>query len=230
VTHNFLWFHLEKDEMRFKIVASAIVVAVFLALEITLITRLVNAAWWVVLGALALGMIAADLVSGLVHWLADTWYSEKTPFIGPLLIYPFREHHRDATGITRHNFFETNVNSCLVTIPVLALTPLSTSLLLIAFIASLSFWVLLTNQIHKWAHQQQAPRVIAMLQKYHIILDPTNHKKHHTIPFHSYYCITTGWLNVPLEKIGFFRRVENMITAFTGATPRSEDRIFYTKT
>ena len=76
---------------------------------------------WLVLTAVLLGYLAADLVSGLVHWAADTWGSPDLPVIGPAVLGPFREHHRDPLAITRHDFVETNGNNCLISLPVLGL-------------------------------------------------------------------------------------------------------------
>src|SRR5688572_6429087 len=36
---------------------------------------------WSVLLAIPLGIIAGDFVSGIVHWFADTYFTEKTPII-----------------------------------------------------------------------------------------------------------------------------------------------------
>ena len=33
---------------------------------------------------------------------------------------------------------------------------------------------------------------------------PDVHQVHHTAPFDRYYCITTGWLNPAIEKLGWF--------------------------
>lgn len=38
--------------------------------------------------ALLLGYLAADILSGTVHWFCDTFFSEDTPLIGQVLIRP----------------------------------------------------------------------------------------------------------------------------------------------
>ncbi|HEU4479454.1 MAG TPA: fatty acid desaturase CarF family protein, partial [Pyrinomonadaceae bacterium] len=48
---------------------------------------------WLTLLAIPLSLVLGDLVSGLVHWTADTYFSEDTPIIGPSLVKPFRLHH-----------------------------------------------------------------------------------------------------------------------------------------
>ncbi len=189
---------------------------------------------WLVLAAFVSGFIMADFVSGLVHWMGDTWGSTEMPILGQALIRPFREHHVDEKAITRHDYIETNGNNCMVAVPVAAicaLTPLAVPgyepLMVFAVVSltSMIFWVMMTNQIHKWSHldEDQTPAVLKWLQKLHLILPPAHHQIHHKAPFDTYYCITTGWLNWPLAKIGFYRHAERLITALTGLIPRKDD-------
>lgn len=185
---------------------------------------------WVALTAVLLGYLAADLTSGVVHWAADTWGSPDLPILGPAVLGPFREHHRDPLAITRHDFVETNGNNCLISLPVLGialwLVPDSEgggSLFLSSFLGALVFWTLLTNQFHKWAHLPAPPPLLAFLQRWHLILPPAHHELHHTRPFTSHYCITTGWLNWPLNWARVFPFLEWCITAYTGALPRRDD-------
>ncbi len=134
------------------------------------------------LTAVLLGYLAADLVSGLVHWAADTWGSPDLPVVGPAVLGPFREHHRDPLAITRHDFVETNGNNCLISLPVLGaavwLSPGADgrgSVFVSSFLGALVFWVLLTNQFHKWAHLPEPPPLLAFLQRWHLILPPAHH-------------------------------------------------------
>lgn len=154
--------------------------------------------------------LAADLVSGIVHFLADTFGTEKTPVLGSTLIRPFRDHHIDPLGITRHDFIETNGSNCLVSLPVLIpcyfFVPTNNFLGwgVATFIQMFLLNIFLTNQFHKWAHLPEPPFWILWLQKYHLILPHQHHQVHHTPPFNTYYCITVGWLNPILLRIGFF--------------------------
>ncbi len=71
---------------------------------------------WLVIGA---AWVAADFVSGVVHWLADTWGSEKFPILGPRFIRPFRVHHQTPSSFLTCNFFFFFGDTCLIAIPIL---------------------------------------------------------------------------------------------------------------
>lgn len=178
--------------------------------------------------AAVLGYIGADFVSGLVHWGFDTWGSASTPIVGKTFIVPFRLHHTDEKEMTLHGFIATNGHNCLVTSPVLAgvlfidmSTPMGAGLA--TFLFWLCFGTFLTNQFHKWAHEDELPGWVQFLQKSRLILSKPNHDVHHKFPHDSYYCITTGWLNWTLKTIRFYRVLEAVITAVTGAKPRVND-------
>lgn len=165
-------------------------------------------------GLLVLGYLTADFISGFVHFLGDNFGNEKTPFFGPAYILPFRIHHVNPTDITKHGFFATNGNNSLVSLPPLTLfyLVLPTQNIFAYFFLSYVFAVLLgifaTNQFHKWAHFEQVKSpVIRWLQKSRLILSRDHHQIHHTSPYDRYYCITVGWLNRPLEKVGLFEKI-----------------------
>ena len=203
----------------------------FVGLESALVWRLwgnTHVGPWLVLTAVVLGYLAADFVSGLVHWMGDTWGSTDMPVVGKAFIRPFREHHVDDKAITRHDFVETNGNNCLVSLPVALLAlvlPHSSSVwvFLSMFLGSMILWVMATNQFHKWSHTDSPPALVGWLQRRHLILPPAHHQVHHTSPYDKYYCITVGWMNKPLALIGFFSGMERLITRVTGLLPRQDD-------
>jgi ubiquitin-conjugating enzyme E2 variant len=178
--------------------------------------------WWLLAAAAVAGYVAADFVSGVTHWLFDTWGSERTPIIGRAFVRPFREHHVDPDSICRHDFVETNGNSCIASAPVLAaacLIPVDggAGLFATGFLSVLSVASVATNQLHKWAHERDPGRAVRILQRSRLILSARHHRLHHQAPNDSHYCITTGWLNPLLETSGFFRRLEWAITALLRA-------------
>ncbi|EMP35932.1 hypothetical protein UY3_06898 [Chelonia mydas] len=170
----------------------------------------------------------------MVHWGADTWGSVDIPVIGKAFIRPFREHHIDQTAITRHDFIETNGDNCLITIIPLAFmfykflsqTPeyIHQTYAWECFMFALAIFVTVTNQIHKWSHSYFGlPLWVTVLQDLHIILPRNHHRIHHVAPHETYFCITAGWLNYPLDKMRFWRKMENIIEALTGQKPRTDD-------
>lgn len=118
------------------------------------------------------------------------------------LARPFREHHSDPRGMTRHDFVEVNGASCLGCIPVLMVSaffpfnPFLHSILIFSCVG-----VLLANQCHKWAHMQAPPRLVRVLQRLRLVLRAEEHRLHHRSPYNSHYCTASGWLNHPLNLL-----------------------------
>jgi ubiquitin-conjugating enzyme E2 variant len=201
-------------------------IAAATALWLLLARRLIDgggfsaAGLWLTAAGALLGYLAGDLMSGVVHWFCDTFFEEDTPLIGRVLILPFREHHRDPLAMTRHGFAEIAGNSCLALVPVLgavALLPApgaARPVWLGAYAGLLSFTVVavVTNQLHKWAHMPTVPGRVAWMQRTGLILQPMRHAAHHRTQAEA-YCVATGWLNAPLDRIGFFPRLERALVA-----------------
>lgn len=167
-----------------------------------------------------LGILAGDMLTGLVHWFCDTFGNEDIPFFGPNIIKPFRDHHTDPQDITRHDFFETNGNSCLlgafvntpVIVCILAINELSLTLSsVLLFISVMSLAACMANQVHKLSHSKKPNAFARLLQKGYLILNPKMHARHHKAPHLNNYCISFGWLNPLLDRIRFFRIAEKML-------------------
>ena len=183
---------------------------------------------WLLPVLVVLSYLAADFISGFVHFLADNFGSSETPVIGPGFISGFREHHVDPEGITTHDFIDTNGNNSLVSIPPMLLVwlavPVETTVigcLFAAFFLLTCLAVFLTNQFHKWAHMQDSPSPAAWLQRRGLILSKEHHDIHHASPYDTYYCITVGFWNPLLDRTRFFERVEKLLRrSIPGTDPR----------
>jgi plasmanylethanolamine desaturase len=170
---------------------------------------------WLAALAIPFALVLGDFVGGLVHWAADTYFSEDTPVVGPALIKPFRQHHLFPRDICTHTFVSIVGNVCILAVPVLSLC---LYLLWVSDHGLLAFAILCTalmaaatvgtNIFHKWAHQENPAAGVRWLQRTRLVLEPQHHQIHHTEPFQMHYCITNGWLNPLLNKIGFFRKLE----------------------
>jgi hypothetical protein len=201
----------------FDFVSVAAFATVWGALAVRLVTE-APAPVWGLAGVLALlpGYALADAASGLLHWFADSFFEEDAPVLGRLLIAPFREHHRDAKGITHHGFLEVCGNNCAACLALLvplwlllpagALAPLGAATAL-ALLLVTTFFVFATNGFHRWAHTDEVPAPIGWLQRRGWILSPEQHALHHSGDHDRAYCVTSGWLNAVFDGTGVLRGI-----------------------
>jgi plasmanylethanolamine desaturase len=190
--------------------------------------------WWAPF-VVVIAACAADFVSGIVHWTADTWFSETMPVLGRRFLRPFRVHHLNPDDFLRRSFVDCNGDVAMLVAPVLAaslVVPVATdggaalSLALVAFAAT----SLPTNQVHQWAHMPVPPAPVDWLQRRGIILRPVDHARHHQQPYDANYCIATGWCNCSLTAMGFFPACERAITWCFGIEPRADERTLHEDT
>ncbi len=214
----------------FSVVSIAAAVALLIWNTARVGTTLNSFPWWLPL-AVGAGMVAADFLSGLVHWSADTWGRETMPIIGRRLLHPFRVHHVNPDDFLRRRFIDTNGDVAFLIVPILlgaTILPLDGTRqnMVAVFVVAFCAIGLLTNQMHQWAHMPAPPLVVSTLQDWGVILSRSAHERHHRTPYDVNYCIATGWCNRPLAAIDFFRRLERAVTAVTGLQPREDDSVF----
>jgi hypothetical protein len=223
------------DELtRWRRLGEALCIALAVGLLAWHIVRLAEAptllGWWLIL-PIVCGMAAADLISGLVHWSADTWGSETMPVLGRRFVRPFRVHHVNPDDFLRRSFLDTNGDVAMI-VSLFLLAALSIPLeaawgkLLAVFAVAFCVAGLPTNQVHQWAHMRRPPRWVRWLQNRGVILGRAAHHQHHREPYAMNYCIATGWCNAVLTYLDFFRRLEAIVTRLTGITPRADDAAF----
>lgn len=177
-------------------------------------------------GALV-GVALADLASATVHWACDTWGSSRTRFVGAGLIHAFRVHHHRPRAMLEHDALDVNGGASAGVLVVLVLyssffAPGDLSPGLRAGVLAFSVVAASANQLHYWAHAPRAPRWVRFAQRRGLLLSRAAHAGHHRAPHTDGYCISIGWLNRPLDALGWWRFLERVVEAATGMKPRGE--------
>lgn len=163
----------------------------------------------ILLQALA-GMLLADFLTGLFHWLEDRYGCENWPVLGRLVIAPNRLHHEQPLVFTRSGFVARNW-TCAVAAGLIALP------LLLAFGPSVWLAVAfvcgaLANEWHFWAHcPDRAPTIAHVLRMVGLSQSRRHHARHHAAPNDSRYCVLTCWLNPWLDRIGLWFALERLL-------------------
>ena len=219
----------------FRVLGGCLNVAVLLLAAAQLATHL-GAAWHpaLIVGCLlafAAATFAADLTSGLLHWGFDTWFSTTQ---GPFrrMVSIVREHHvkpdeifsfRFATDSGMLSWFGgSGAFVLLLASRVVGDRPVVVvGLCLAAVVYSID--VSLMFEYHKWGHRRRRGPIPRLAQRCGLLLSPDHHLRHHRGAHDSHYCLINGLADRTLGEWGFFRGLERIITAVTGARPRAED-------
>lgn len=157
-------------------------------------------------GAGLLSWLAADGLSGLVHYGADNYGSPRWPILGDALIRPFREHHEHPERMLDHGVLERSggpalLASFVLTLALLVRGPGLVELGLLAFALGLGGFTALTNEVHALAHRTEVPRWVRALQRSGIFLSPEAHSLHHRGRHDTHYCITSGVVDRMLAAV-----------------------------
>jgi Lipid desaturase domain len=189
---------------------------------------------WIVGAAIFCALPLTDGITGFVHWAADNWGTPDWPIAGGF-VQPFRHHHDDPLGITRHGFVERHGDNCIASMPAFWWASLVDGDLAEGSFAWQIFWITLwvavttfvffTALFHAWAHMKSPPAAVRLLQRMRLILSPEHHDAHHRHPYAKNYCITNGWMDGPMRVLRFFTVLEWILTKLSGVLPRHRQLI-----
>ncbi len=176
--------------------------------------------------SLILCFLIADFITGVGHWVEDT-YGVKTwpwPFRDGIVL-PNIEHHKNPTFIgTMSTLISRNYHLVL---PMVGLALVS---LYFGFWQPAVIFLLagLGNEVHAWNHRLDNNRLIKFLQDAGIAQTPQQHAKHHKKPYDRYYCTLGNIVNAVLEQVNFWRFLEKQLDRFFGLKVKrmTEDRDF----
>lgn len=172
--------------------------------------------------ALCLAGLSADFVSGVIHWAFDNYGSEETPVIGGL-IESFRYHHVKPLDTLKYDFISTNADSCFAVFAFNAAAQSfwQTEAFKLWFWFFANWFVLFTNESHKWSHDRNPGPIVSWLQRNHLSITFKQHHQHH-IRSKGAYCILNGWMNYVLDGLQFWEYLETGIYKLTGVESSHE--------
>jgi len=165
----------------------------------------------------------ADVLTGMFHWMEDTYFTEQTPLIGQI-ITDNRLHHAQPQAILRHSAWKRIETPTIAAALVFAgLTQVLDSSNYY-YAASILGWSAVANQIHAYTHMRfsERPWLVQMAQGY-IFQSKEEHMVHHMNTDRN-YCVVTPWLNGVLNTLKFWRGLEWMIEKVTGVPPRLHEK------
>jgi ubiquitin-conjugating enzyme E2 variant len=170
---------------------------------------------------LMLAVVAADFVSGFVHWLEDAYARPDMALVGGIARDNLRHHEKPREFISK-SWWQSSWDLCLLGLAGLGMAALTHHLNVYALL--FTALVVNANQIHKWAHsnRQETPRLVRWLQQRGILQTVRHHALHHRGERNSHYCVITNVLNPALEAMRFWSGLEALIEALTGLRRRSD--------
>ena len=193
----------------------------------------VAAHWPFAVVGVVVGTFFADFVSGLLHWAFDTWFHEDIPIVRRMVLL-VREHHTHPDRIFRYHFWQDagmlSWFALLTTAPLVwsAVGPVGAPggarCLWAVAAVTMSVEIVFMFEFHKCGHRVRRGELVRTLQRFHLLLSPDHHLRHHSGRHDRNYCLITGVADRTLGRMGVFRALERVISAVTGAVPRENDR------
>jgi len=171
---------------------------------------------------IVLAILAVDFVSGFIHWMEDTFWTEETPIVGKWIVCPNLLHHRDGMAFVKNSWWRSSWDLLVLGFLVLGAAKM-------LGVLAWPVWLFVVvgvnaNQIHKWAHmpRKAVPSPVRLLQGLHVLQSPAHHAVHHACDKNRHYCVVTNILNPVLDGIHFWRGLERLLVPIFGA-PKCDD-------
>lgn len=169
--------------------------------------------------------LITDFISGLFHWLEDSYGHPHLPVIGRYVTKPDLLHHYHPRKFVTNSWYSSSDLLLLIGL----------AALLIAFaMGHLSPMVFLSaalgvnaNQVHKWCHRtrRENGKLIVAMQRIGLAQSPRQHNRHHLGKKDTCYCVLTGVLNPILDACRFWRALEFLVFTLFRIKKRDDDAL-----
>lgn len=162
---------------------------------------------WVA-GQLFLLWLAADLITGAVHWWQDTYGNPHWPILGKYVVKPNLVHHVDPRAMIRISYWKRVGASVVAGAIIIGLLWACNRCSWQAIVGVI--FATQGNEIHAMGHRtdKENGRIILFLQKIGIIQRRKTHGWHHKAPYDTNFCVMTEFLNPLLNRIDVWNKLE----------------------
>ena len=174
------------------------------------------------LGRMVLTWLVIDWISGVVHWLEDSYGHPSAPFVGRRITKPNLRHHFRPRAFAQSSWYSSSQLLLFSGLAALAVAwafgRLSPMVVLAAVLGANA------NQVHKWSHRNESENgpLVTWAQRLKLIQSPGHHHRHHCGHKDSHYCALTNFLNPVLDYCRFWRGLEWML-ALAGFEKRNDE-------
>jgi plasmanylethanolamine desaturase len=169
--------------------------------------------------------LITDFISGVVHWLEDSYGHPNMPVVGRYITKPDLLHHYQPRKFVSNSWLSSSdlllVLSSVALLGAVSLGRLGPMVFLGAVLG------VNANQIHKWCHRtpRENGALIVLLQRLRLVQTPRQHHQHHVGKKDAAYCVLTGFLNPILDGCRFWRVLEWVVFAVFRVRRRDDDEL-----
>lgn len=162
-----------------------------------------------------LGLILlTDFITGIIHWWEDSYANPNWKYLGKSIAVPNIEHHKyprkflQGTMIDRIKFSVITAFVVGIFLFFMGGGGLNWQTIFVLIYGSFG------NEFHAIAHRtdKENGKIICLFQKLGLMQSRKMHGQHHTSPYEINYCVMTNYLNPFLNYIGFWQKLEKIIS------------------
>ena len=155
--------------------------------------------------------IAADFITGIIHWWEDAYGNPNWKIIGKYIVEPNLVHHKQPNKLLEGSYW-TRINTSFFAAAIIGM---------ILYLLGLHSWQIIVgllfciqgNEIHAMSHRpdKTTSRLVRFLQKTGLFQSKKMHRWHHKAPYDTNFCIMSDFVNPTLNKIQFWKKLEHLI-------------------
>lgn len=152
--------------------------------------------------------IAADFITGIIHWWEDTYGNPNWPLLGKYVVEPNLVHHKQPNKLLEGSYWN-RINTSFIAAAAIGA---------ILWLLGLRFWQIYVcllfctqgNEVHAMSHRPDriTSKFTEWMQKSGLFQNKRSHRWHHKAPYETNFCIMTDYVNPIVNKLDLWKKLE----------------------